>query len=110
MGGRNGKIQLSLNGTGFDPGGYFYLVVFTEPNASGETTYIVSQAVQYTGTEETDDDKGIYGTTVDGGDPNFGAYVDVSWMGSWTGVAAPEPTALAILALGVAGLALRRKI
>lgn len=111
MGGRNGKIQLSLNEAGLGTGGYFYLVVFTEPDASGEATYIVSQAVQYTGTEKTDAINGIYGTTVDGDAPNLGAYVDVTWMGeSWTGVAAPEPTALALLALGVAGLALRRKI
>ena len=100
--------------------GFFYLVVFNpdgSPNAANGT-YLISGAVQYLADGRTDTDgktnadKGIYETTV-GDEVNVGDFVEVSWMGSpTTGYApiVPEPTALALLALGVAGLALRRKI
>lgn len=99
--------------------GFFYLVVFNpdgSPNAENGT-YLISDAVQYFADGRTDTDgktnanKGIYETTV-GDEVNVGDFVHVTWMGEATGPSpiVPEPTTFALLALGVAGLALRRKI
>ncbi len=106
---------LSLDGNGFldsegNARGYYYLVLFNPDSSQEDPEYVVSNAMQYTGnTKETE---GIYNTTVNPGElPEVGEFIDVGWMGgTWTDVTVPEPTALALLALGVAGLALRRKI
>jgi hypothetical protein len=104
----------SISGeSGFGPDGYYYLVVF-DPTVGqdDDPKYAVSNAVHYTG--GTDTQNGITQTTVkpeSGKLPEVGDFVDIGWMGgTWTDATVPEPTALALLALGVAGLALRRKI
>ena len=96
----------------FAGNGYFYLVVFNTKEGTDEYgDYAVSNAVQYTGNADTNAGNGIYDTTVDGSAPSYGEFIDVSWMGgTWNAAITPEPTALALLALGIAGLALRRKI
>ena len=94
--------------------GEYYLVVFDPASGSGsDAQYAVAQAKTFTGTNATEDKKGgFYQTTVvdpESGLPEMGNFVNLEWMGGH-GPAVPEPTALALLALGVAGLALRRKI
>ena len=111
--GSKSYASMSLNGTGFGSG-YFYLVVFnTNAGDSEYGDYAVSKAVQYTaGQSNTNKENGIYDTTVDSGAaPDIGDFVEVSWLGgTWHSALVPEPTALALLALGIAGVALRRKI
>lgn len=111
--GNKAVATLTLSGTGFGVAnsGYYYLVVFNPNAGEGGQQYAVSQAIQYTGNSETDHSHGIYDTVMTPDKIDTGLFYDTSWMGgNWTAAITPEPTALALLALGVAGLALRRKI
>lgn len=103
-------VNVDLEGTAFGSG-FFYLVVFKTGTDNGTNDqYAVSRAVSYTA-GVSNASNGIYDITVDGAAPEMGQYIEIPWMGgSWKAAITPEPTALALLALGVAGLALRRKI
>ena len=84
--------------------GYLYLVVFEDGDISSANQFAVATAGQ-TGYVQIDND----GMTVDGATPDAGAFVLPVFFGG-TSKAAPEPTALALLALGIAGVALRRRV
>ena len=89
--------------------GYYYAVFTskTDPN-----NYAVLGGKQYLQGKESS--TGVYNTDVlgPGSAPSGGDYVDIGPFlgGTWTAAKTPEPTVLALLSLGIAGVALRRKV
>ena len=84
--------------------GYLYLVIFDDTTLSEAGQFAVAQAGK-TGQVKIDADDQVVG-------PGGGAsleFLTPVWLGG-THRAAPEPTALALLALGIAGVALRRRV
>ena len=96
-----------LSGDAVAGKGYFYMVVFSKSEEAN--LYMVAGGSQYV----VDKTTGIYDSTVSGRDVPTGAdYVDNIAIigGTWTAAKTPEPTTLALLAFGMAGLALRRRV
>lgn len=84
--------------------GYLYLVIFNDETISGSSQFAVGKAP----TTVTVNDEG----QVVQGDhqlPDSLKFQAPVWLGG-THRAAPEPTTLALLALGIAGVALRRRV
>lgn len=83
--------------------GYLYFVIFNNVDVSKATQFAVGCIKEPVGITEN-------GQVVDpSGKPLPVDFLPPVWMGG-THRAAPEPTALALLALGIAGVALRRRV
>lgn len=104
----------NLNMNPANQAGYYYMVVFSGAKNDGSADTSTSYAVAKTAwiADSTNaKEHGVY-NTASGTVPDKMDYVQLDWMldSSWKApLQTPEPTAMALLALGVAGLALRRK-
>lgn len=90
-----------------DSGTYYcYFALFDNENPGEADSFAIAQAGE--NGKLIFSEHGV-STPGPGGAPNPVHYLDPTWLaGNYK--AAPEPTALALLALGVAGVALRRRI
>lgn len=90
-----------------DSGTYYcYFALFNNTDPKSADSYAIAQAGENGQIDFSDYEGSIPGP---GGAPDPVLFLDPTWLaGNYK--AAPEPTALALLALGVAGVALRRRI
>lgn len=88
--------------------GYYYLVIFNSTVAEDATEFAVAQAGT-SGYLKVNEGGQVVAPGPDGTLIPI-EYIDPNWIGGTYHRAAPEPTALALLALGVAGAALRRRV
>ena len=105
--GNSGNVGFSSSNFDFSglSSGYFYLVIFNNTTASNATSFAVAQAGETGYVADLGNATPGPGTSVD---PIL--FIDPTWIGGMYRSPAPEPTALALLALGVAGVALRRRV
>ena len=105
--GKEGNVGFSESNFDFSglSNGYFYLVIFNSQTASNATSFAVAQAGETGYVQDLGNATPGPGASID---PIL--FIDPTWIGGMYRSPAPEPTALALLALGVAGVALRRRV
>ena len=105
--GNSGSVGFSESNFDFSglSNGYFYLVIFNSQTASNATSFAVAQAGETGYVQDLGNATPGPGASID---PIL--FIDPTWIGGMYRSPAPEPTALALLALGVAGVALRRRV
>lgn len=89
----------------------YYSLVFVVKSGEDAGNYAITQGKQYTGNFDSSGkgENGYYVTANEGTTPPWVDFVDADWL--YANIkGAPEPTALALLAFGLAGLALRRRV
>ena len=88
---------------------YVYVVFQSNREDTSKGAYIVARSEKYTG-DAASKSNGFFQTEAEArNEPNIGQYVELSNLGGTWSAATPEPTTLALLMFGVAGLALRRR-
>ena len=87
---------------------YYYFVFVANAGTAEAGTYAIAGAQYLADKNGKITSPGFFDTTADS-PPSYIEFADLSWIVA-NHKSAPEPTVLALLALGVAGLALRRKV
>ncbi len=92
--------------------GYYYLVIFNNSNVADATKYAVAQAGTVGNTVCDNGYVNVAGSdyVTPDGKPIKAEFIDPTWIAGTFHAPMPEPTALALLALGLAGAALRRRV
>lgn len=87
---------------------YYYLVFVAKNDTAEAGTYAIAGAKYVADSNGNITSPGFFDTAADS-PPSYIEYADLSWIAA-NHKSAPEPTVLALLAMGVVGLALRRKV
>ncbi len=101
---------LNVNWYSTTGAGWYYIVAFDTSHKDAATTpYTVAGSYWDGNYGDSAKASGFSNAASAGTEPDLGDFIEVPWLGGTWHAAAPEPTVAALLALGIAGLALRRK-